>query len=62
MFEKEITSDNGTFVAYNVSAKRTYKDGDSYKSTQGFRGDDIPHLIQLLTQASAFIMEEMNRE
>jgi len=48
------------FTAYNVSAKRTFKTDEGYQSVQGFRSEDIPVLIQLLTQAQSFITDEMN--
>lgn len=62
VFEKMVKNDNGEFLAYNVSAKRTYKAEDAYKSSQGFRADDLPFLIQLLTQAYSYISEQLNRE
>lgn len=61
VFEKEVRSDSGDFTAYNVSAKRVYKQDDEYKPTQGFRGEDVPHLISLLSQAHAYICEQMNK-
>lgn len=62
VFEKEVTSDNGTFTAYSVSVKRTYKDDNGYKDAKGFQGPDLPHLIVLLNAAALFITEEQNRE
>jgi hypothetical protein len=62
VFEKEVNAgEDGSFIAYNVSCKRTYKDGENYKSTQGFRSDDLPFVIQLLTAAYAFILEQQNK-
>lgn len=63
VFEKVVNEgQQNEFVAFNVSVKRTYKDGEEFKSTQGFRGEDIPHLVSLLNQAHAYICEQMNRE
>ena len=62
VFPKTVKSDNGEFETFNVSAKRSWKDGDEYKSSQGFRGDDIPLLVSLLQQAHSFICQEMNRK
>lgn len=63
VFEKVVNEgQQNEFVAYNCSVKRTWKDGDEFKTTQGFRGEDIPHLVSLLNQAHAFITDQMNRE
>jgi hypothetical protein len=48
------------FTAYNVSAKRTWKSDEGYQSVQGFRAEDVPVLIQLLTQCQAFITDAQN--
>lgn len=56
-----VNGDNGEFLTHNVSCKRTYKDGDEYKSTQGFRADDLPFVIQLLTAAYAYVLDQQNR-
>lgn len=61
VFAKEVKGDNGDFVAYNVSAKRTYKEGEEYKSTQGFRSDDVPALVSLLLQAHAYVTDQLNK-
>jgi hypothetical protein len=60
IFEKEVGEGDNTFTAYNVSLKRTYKQDEEYKSTQGFRADDVPFAIQLLTQAYAYISNALN--
>ena len=63
VFEKMVKE--GTqeeFMTWNVSAKRTYKDDEGYKSVQGFRSEDVPVLVQLLQQADAFISDQQNRE
>lgn len=63
VFEKVVNEGkDDEFIAYNVSAKRTYKDDEGYKSVQGFRAEDMGYLIALLQQADAFISEQMNRE
>jgi hypothetical protein len=63
VFEKEVPAgENGSFIAYNVSLKRVFKQDAEYKSTQGFRSDDLPFVIQLLGQAYGWINEQQNRE
>lgn len=62
VFPKEITGDNGTFTAYNVSLKRTYKADEEYRSTQGFRAEDVPVAIGLLQMAYAVIVDLMNEK
>ena len=46
----ENKSDDGT-VYYKVSVSRSYKDGDSFKSTSVFSRDDLP-VVELLTRQS----------
>ena len=62
VFSKVVNEggDDDKFTAYNVSAKRTFKTDEGYQSVQGFRAEDVPVLIQLLTQANAFIVDAMN--
>lgn len=60
VWPKQMSSDNGDYMVYNVAAKRTYKENGEYKSVSGFRGEDIAPLIQLLAQAYDFILEEQN--
>jgi hypothetical protein len=62
VFEKDVNEGASSFKALNVSVKRVYKDGDTYKTVYGFRADDLPFLIQLLTQAYAFISDQMNKK
>lgn len=60
VFEKTVGGQRGEFRTFNVSIKRTYKDGDEYKEAKGFRAEDVPVLASALLQAHAFIAEEMN--
>lgn len=43
---------------HNVSIQRTYKDGDSLKTTHSFGKDDLPALQLLVAQAWAWIVTE----
>ena len=61
VFTREVTSDNGSFTTYNVTAKRTYKKDDAYHTAAGFRSDDLPTLIQVLSQAYSFIAHQQNK-
>jgi hypothetical protein len=61
IFEREIDGRNGSFVAYNVTLKRQYKDGDEYKTTSSFRSDDLPHLALLSSLAYAWVSEQDTR-
>lgn len=61
VFAHAIQSDNGTFTVYNVTAKRTYKKDDEYHKASGFRSEDLPTLIQVLSQAYGFIAHQQNK-
>lgn len=60
VFSKLVKTDGGEFQAFSVSAKRVFKDGDEYKAVTGFRAEDVPPLIQLLSNAYAWIVNEQN--
>ncbi|HEV7282281.1 MAG TPA: hypothetical protein VGN57_18915 [Pirellulaceae bacterium] len=58
MFERLVNeAQDGQFVAYAVSCKRTWRQDEEYKSTTFFRSDDVPVLISLMLQAHAYICE-----
>jgi hypothetical protein len=61
IFEREIEGKNGSFVAYNVTVKRQYKEGDEYKTTSSFRSDDLPHRSLLCAAASSWVAEQDTR-
>jgi hypothetical protein len=42
-------------VWYNVTVSRSYKDGDKWKGTSGFRRDDLPILAKAVDMAYAWI-------
>lgn len=49
------------FTAYNTSCRRTWKSQEEgYQSSPSFRQEDIPVLIQLLTQAHVYIADRLN--
>lgn len=60
IFSREVATDQGSFPAYNVTAKRTYKKNNAYRTAVGFRSDDVPTLIQLLSQAYGYIAHLQN--
>lgn len=48
------------FTAYNVSPRRTWKTDEGYQSSGSFRQEDLPVLIQLLSQAHAEVVTRLN--
>lgn len=42
-------------VWFNVTVARSYKDGDKWKDTSGFRRDDLPILAKVVDMAYAWI-------
>jgi hypothetical protein len=62
VFSKHVGEGDKRFEAFSLSLKRTYKDGDQFKTVQGFRTEDVPVAIQLLQSAYDFITAETNRE
>jgi hypothetical protein len=49
-------SDKGPF--YNVTVSRSYKDGETWKSSDSFGRDDLLVLAQLLGSAYTFILQK----
>ncbi len=49
-------------TAYNVTVKRHYKDGDSWKSTESFRRDDLLVLAKVADTAHTTILELENED
>ena len=48
VFENVREDRNGDeFMTYAVLLKRTYKDGDDYKTSASFRAEDMPVVAQL---------------
>ena len=41
VFERAVDSGNNSFTTYSTGVKRTYKDGDHYKSVYSFRPEDL---------------------
>lgn len=61
VFSKVINEGGqGEFTAYNVTARRTWKNDEGYQASASFRSEDCPVLIQLLTQAQAFVTDQLN--
>ncbi len=58
VFENQTKTDGRNVVYYKVSAQRTYRDGDEYKTTTSFSRDDLPVLSLLLLDAFRFILSE----
>jgi hypothetical protein len=52
----ENHSDKGSF--YNVTVSRSYKDGDTWKSSDSFGRDDLLVLAQLLGATYTFILQK----
>ena len=48
--------ENGVF--YNATVERSYKDGDSYKSSGSFSADDLLKLAKVADQAHSWIMRQ----
>lgn len=58
VFENRAKTDGKTVVYYKVSAQRTYRDGDEFKTTTSFSRDDLPVLSLLLLDAYRLILAE----
>src|SRR3954467_10560850 len=41
VFERTVDNGNNSFTAYSTGVRRTYKDGDEYKSIHSFRPEDL---------------------
>jgi hypothetical protein len=45
-------------VRYNVTFGRLFKDGETWKQTESFGGDDLPVLAKVADQAHTFIFQK----
>jgi hypothetical protein len=60
VFSKMMGEGDQQWETFNASLKRSYKDGDQFKSVSGLRMEDVPVAIQLLSQAYDFIASQNN--
>lgn len=44
-------------VRYNVTVRRLYKDGQTWKTSQSFGRDELPLVIKVLDRAYTWILE-----
>lgn len=62
LFDRLVETNGGEVRTFNVSMKRVYKVGDDYKEAKGFRAEDLPFLVLTLSQAYAFVSEELTKK
>jgi hypothetical protein len=53
--ERQVNGD--TRVFYNVSVSRSYEKDGRYHRTHSFGYDDVPRLIQVLTEVETFLRD-----
>src|SRR3954469_21552018 len=58
VFERTVDNGNSSFSTYSTGVRRTYKDGDEYKSIHSFRPEDLLALAHGLTEAFAWISSQ----
>src|SRR4051812_33589212 len=51
VFERTVDNGNNSFATYSTGVRRTYKDGDEYKSIHSFRPEDLLALAHGLAEA-----------
>lgn len=57
-----MSGDKGEYTVFNVNLTRSYKDGDTWKESQGLRAEDLPVVAAGLLQAFDIVASEQNRE
>lgn len=57
VFENSTQKDGQTQTFFKVSVRRTYKDGEEFRSNANFGRDEIPIVRLLLDRAWQFILE-----
>jgi hypothetical protein len=62
IWSKTIGEGDSARDVLNTSLKKTYKDGDEYKTSTSFRFEELPIVAAAMQEAFAFISAEMNRE
>lgn len=55
VFEHAVDNGGASFTSYATSVKRTYKDGEEYKSARSFRPEDLLPLAHAPTEAFDWI-------
>ena len=55
VFERTVDNGNNSFATFSTGVRRTYKDGDEYKSIHSFRPEDLLALAHALTEAFSWI-------
>src|SRR4051812_35127570 len=58
VFERAVDNGNNSFVTYSTGVRRTYKDGDEYKSVHSFRPEDLLALAHGVTEAFSWISDQ----
>ena len=55
--EEKETKGGKTFIAYNVSLRRSYKTDDGFKHTHSLRAKDLDGAIDALVECKRYIFE-----
>lgn len=55
LYENVKKGQNGEFLRYGLTLRKTYKDDEGYKDAKGFAEEDLPHLLVALSNAAAWI-------
>jgi hypothetical protein len=58
VFDRMVDGDNGSYRVFNTVAKRSWKDGEEYTSSNNFRPEDLLPLAIFLQEAYSFIASE----
>jgi hypothetical protein len=58
VFRRTVSTADGSFATYSTAAKRTYKDGDEYRSVHSFWPADLLPLAHGLTEAFSWIAQQ----
>lgn len=61
VWENMVGEGENERLAYGVSLKRSYKDGNDWKDTKSFRAQDLPHVAVALQQAYLWIQEQQQK-
>lgn len=62
VFEKVREGDGGEYRAFSTVAKRSWKEGDKYESSNYFRPEDLLPLSLFLQEAYSFIAAEQSKK
>ena len=62
IWERTVDNDGNPFIVYDVSLRKRFKAGDTWKSVYSFRGSELPFLSRAVQKAEDWILESLKKD